>query len=404
MLFKVSQISATVELVFDNAEKLINVYPAYHQVGNLIYQNIDSDKWTVLGGQYVWEINTFGVSNDTIPAIQLIYSNNTTSTDKQRQYQAFSSISAVETIPGKIRLYSPYKPAVSFRIRYRILNKLDLAIPLNRYYAVGLGFTSESGRMYAQLTGYNPVANSNVVLSTIIPEGDIGTPGIMPPDIMARLEKMEAFYNTTMTQSYCIEGYASEADEEPTTTYYASWSDYKTIPANTWYKECSVRTRTDAKDFTTAERLVYQQQTTVLNLTHVYTGNVKTFKRALAANAKLQKIIGLELLDTRNVTDMSYMFQNDVALTAIDLSSWDTTNVQNITGLFSGCTHLKSIDMRSFDFIKIRATGASADGPLIDQPDIFKNVPDNCAIWVSGSEQRDAVLSKYPNLTNVTYN
>ena len=60
-------------------------------------------------------------------------------------------------------------------------------------------------------------------------------------------------------------------------------------------------------------------------------------------------IIGLNKLDTSNVTDMSNMFAG-LEITSIDVSEWDTSTVTNMNGMFNYCTRLTSIgDISDWD-------------------------------------------------------
>lgn len=400
MLFQVSKVSSTVELVFSELNAAINVYPAYHQKGDLIYRNVDSSAWTVSGTRYIWETPLADIRDDTIPVIQLIYSDKSTTKERQEQYAAFKTITAVETITGRLRLYAPTRPGSNFRIRYRILNKLDLAIPLNRFFGVGLGYSSDYEELYSYLTAINPVTGSTTHLTSTIPIATYNKSGVMPGGLYSRLAKLENLYDNTLEKSYRIEGYPSPEAVNPIVTYYETLEEFHSIAADTWYGDCEVRTRTNVSDFTSADYMFYQQQATGLDLTHIYTGNVTTFRYALAANSKLTDIIGLHLLDTHKATDISYMFANNPALKSLDLSSLCLTSVQNIEGLFCNCTGLEYLDVRSIDF---RPKTARIPN-LMEQPYVFDGVPDNCIIKVSGSDHRDAILAKYPNLTNITYN
>ena len=53
--------------------------------------------------------------------------------------------------------------------------------------------------------------------------------------------------------------------------------------------------------------------------------------------------------DTKNVTDISFMFSNCKALTTLDLSSFNTQNVDDMEGIFDGCSALKTLDLSNFD-------------------------------------------------------
>lgn len=400
MLFTVSQISPAVELVFADAEKFINVYPAYHQNGDLIYCTVSPAAWTLVGTEYRWETTFPAITSTTVPVIQLIYSYNSTQSQRQQEYSAFKSITSVETVEGKLYLRAPIRPSTSFRIRYRRLDRLDLAIPLNRYLGVGIGAGLKSDSIDLSMTAMNPMNSQSLLLTTRLPEASVEYAGVMSSDLVGRLLKLEDMYNQGFNQPYRIDGYASAGASTPISTYYADITSVQSVSQDTWYKECSVYSTTDAADFTTAAHLFYQQQATVLDLTHIYTGNVETFSYALAANALLQSIKGLQLLDTRKVTDISYMFSDDVALESVDLGSCDMSSVTNIEGLFKGCVSLNYLDVRSIDFTKTDRNGTA----LIEQADVFTGVLDNCVIWVGGETQYNAIHAVYPNLTGITYN
>ena len=57
--------------------------------------------------------------------------------------------------------------------------------------------------------------------------------------------------------------------------------------------------------------------------------------------------------DTKNVKSMGYMFQNCKALTSLDVSNFDTKNVTNMASMFSGCNKLTSLDVSGFDTSKV---------------------------------------------------
>ena len=62
------------------------------------------------------------------------------------------------------------------------------------------------------------------------------------------------------------------------------------------------------------------------------------------------KNLDLPSFDTKNVTDMSYMFYECYNYMNLDLSSFDTTNVTNMSYMFYGCYNFMNLDLSSFDF------------------------------------------------------
>ena len=64
----------------------------------------------------------------------------------------------------------------------------------------------------------------------------------------------------------------------------------------------------------------------------------------------LEKITGLDNLNTANVTDMEYMFRECKNLSSLDLSKFNTANVMLMNSMFSGCNNLSSLTLsKSFN-------------------------------------------------------
>lgn len=63
----------------------------------------------------------------------------------------------------------------------------------------------------------------------------------------------------------------------------------------------------------------------------------------------LEKITGLQMLDTSNVTNMNSMFSGCISLKELDLSSFNTDNVCSMEYMFSGCMKLEKIDLSNFN-------------------------------------------------------
>lgn len=53
--------------------------------------------------------------------------------------------------------------------------------------------------------------------------------------------------------------------------------------------------------------------------------------------------------NTKNVTDMSFLFHDFANLESLDLSDFVTSNVTNMSAMFMGCTNLKTINMSHFN-------------------------------------------------------
>ena len=63
----------------------------------------------------------------------------------------------------------------------------------------------------------------------------------------------------------------------------------------------------------------------------------------------LTEIVGIENLNTQNVTDMSRMFNCCYALTSLDVSNFNTEKVTNMSNMFGNCKKLSSLDLSNFN-------------------------------------------------------
>lgn len=67
----------------------------------------------------------------------------------------------------------------------------------------------------------------------------------------------------------------------------------------------------------------------------------------------LETVIGLEYLNTSNVTSMKWMFFACESLTSLDVGHFNTSNVTDMQGMFYGCKSLSSLDVNYFDTSKV---------------------------------------------------
>lgn len=63
---------------------------------------------------------------------------------------------------------------------------------------------------------------------------------------------------------------------------------------------------------------------------------------------KLKEIIGLENLNTSEVTDMTEMFGDCLLIDSINVSGFDTGNVKSMLHMFNGCRALRDLDLHNF--------------------------------------------------------
>ena len=67
----------------------------------------------------------------------------------------------------------------------------------------------------------------------------------------------------------------------------------------------------------------------------------------------LEKITGLEFLNTEKVTDMQKMFSNCKNLSSLDLSNFNTEKVTDMQKMFYNCNKLSSLDLSNFNTEKV---------------------------------------------------
>ncbi len=67
-------------------------------------------------------------------------------------------------------------------------------------------------------------------------------------------------------------------------------------------------------------------------------------------------------IDTSNVKDMSYMFENCTALESVDMSGFNTSNVTDMSYMFMRCSHLTNPGVSSFNTSKVTNMNSMFDG------------------------------------------
>ena len=71
--------------------------------------------------------------------------------------------------------------------------------------------------------------------------------------------------------------------------------------------------------------------------------------------SNVSEIVGLENINTSNVTNMAGMFEYDSSLSTLDLSMWDTSNVNNMSGIFSNLSGLTELNISNWDLSSIQS-------------------------------------------------
>lgn len=102
-----------------------------------------------------------------------------------------------------------------------------------------------------------------------------------------------------------------------------------------------------------------------------------------SAFSELSSFEGLNLLDTSQTTNMSYMFYYCLDLTNLDTSHFNTSNVTNMGSMFSACTSLTFLSLSNFDTSHVTSmSGMFKDCISLTGVDVL-NIDTECVINMS---------------------
>ena len=148
------------------------------------------------------------------------------------------------------------------------------------------------------------------------------------------------------------------ADRNGTTWGIRDWDAFFSCPA--WAGDFNPRSTTvltavfDAsfRDFrpTTTEGWFYELNLLerIEGLEHLNTSQVTSMSGLFSGCGSLTSL-DLTCFDTSKVTDMGWMFEGCGSLTSLDLTRFDTSKVTDMGWMFSGCGSLTSLDLTRFD-------------------------------------------------------
>ena len=143
---------------------------------------------------------------------------------------------------------------------------------------------------------------------------------------------------------------ASFADVRPTSTYY-------------WFGEMSKLTGITGMQYLNTSEVTDMSNMfsecialTSLDVSHFDTKKVK-YMRALFHSCSELTTLDVSHFDTRNVTDMAMMFAYCENLTTLDVRNFDTKKVTDMSGMFEQCSGLTSLDLSSFNTANVTKMG-----------------------------------------------
>ena len=150
-------------------------------------------------------------------------------------------------------------------------------------------------------------------------------------------------------------GNSSLADGITSAVFDVSFKDARPTNTSYWFYFMT--------DLTTIENLEYLNTSEVtdmsymfeectsltsLNLDNFNTDKVTDMSSMFSACANI-RYLDVSGFDTHNVTDMNHMFSECYGLLSLDLGNFDTGNVTDMSSMFWGCSSLQHIDLSNFD-------------------------------------------------------
>ena len=91
---------------------------------------------------------------------------------------------------------------------------------------------------------------------------------------------------------------------------------------------------------------------TIIGINYLNTSNVTDMSNMFAGCGSLQSL-DVSSFNTEKVTNMAYAFSGLINLESLNLGNLNTSNVTDMRGLFDGCSKLSSLDVGSFNTEKV---------------------------------------------------
>ena len=144
-----------------------------------------------------------------------------------------------------------------------------------------------------------------------------------------------------------------------TAVFDASFRDFRPTTTEGWFYELNLLERIEGLEHLNTSQVTSMSglfwgcgSLTSLDLTCFDTSKVTDMRGMFEGCGSLTSL-DLSSFDTSKVTDMEEMFSGCESLTALDLSSFDTSEVSYMRGMFYSCKSLTALDLSSFDTSKV---------------------------------------------------
>ena len=142
-----------------------------------------------------------------------------------------------------------------------------------------------------------------------------------------------------------------------------NWKHNKINNFSNMFQDCYALTSIDIENLSVkfatdvSSMFLNCRSLTILDLSNWTENNIIGASSLFNKCFKLESIIGIENINTSNVTYMSNMFYNCQALTSLDLSKWNINNVVSLDGMFYSCNNLTSLDLRNWNTSNVETIG-----------------------------------------------
>ena len=171
--------------------------------------------------------------------------------------------------------------------------------------------------------------------------------------------------NTASNYTYIWGGFATNAQNYITTVIFEpSFGSARPTCCRNWFYNMSKLTSIigieylNTSEVTDMSGMFYDcRSLTSLDVTKFDTSNVTTMMDMFNGCRSLTSL-DVTNFNTSNVTDMAYMFKNCSSLTSLDVTNFNTSNVTDMMGMFYGCRSLTSLDVTYFDTSKVTTMSA----------------------------------------------
>lgn len=148
----------------------------------------------------------------------------------------------------------------------------------------------------------------------------------------------------------------------------ASFADYRPTSTAYWFSQCKQLTSISGiENLNTSEvtdmSWMFNDCTVLqsLDVSHFDTKNATTMY-CMFLNCSSLTSLDVSHFDTRKVTDMGWMFCADSLLTSLDVSHFNTENVTRMTSMFWWCKSLTTLDVSHFDTKNVTSMGWMFNG------------------------------------------